>query len=371
VEANGLARRRVLRRLSAAAALGLIQLPISLRSVAAQGRCPEIAGRTLRWIVPYSPGGGYDAYTRLVQPFFEAQLGVRILVSNVAGAGGIVGAKAIAGAAPDGRTLGIINAPGLLTTKLSGVDAPDPASAFTILGRIANIQHVWVTSGSSSLQSIEDVFAKAETDPILFALTDLGGTPFISAAVGAELLGIEAAFLAGYPGTREQSLALIRGEADVGSVTFESILDRIEAGDLRPILQISVEPIAAHPSLRNVPLLGGQDGLAARRAAALGRNAARIAAQARALCEMTGAGRLIVGPKGLDPALAGCLRETLRAVVSDPTFQATAGAAQRSLDYAPGDEAEASIAAAAGEASSFIPILRRSIEKLRQSPVEQ
>ena len=366
MEADGLARRRVLRRLSAAATLGLIQLPVGVRSVAAQGRCPEITGRTLRWIVPYSPGGGYDTYTRLVQPFFEAQLGVEILVSNVTGAGGIVGSKAIAGAAPDGRTLGIINAPGLLTSRLSGVDAPDPASAFTILGRLANIQHVWVTSATSSLESIEDVFAKAEAGPILFALTDVGGTPFISAAVGAELLGIEATFLAGYPGTREQSLALIRGKRTSDRSPSSRFSDRIEAGDLRPILQISVEPIAAHPSLRNVPLLGGPDGIAARRAAALGRDAGKIAAQARALSEMTGAGRLIVGPKGLDPALVGCLRETLRAVVSDPAFQATAGTAQRSLDYAPGGEAEASIAAATGEASSFIPILRRSIEKIRQ-----
>jgi tripartite-type tricarboxylate transporter receptor subunit TctC len=365
VEGNGLARRRLLGRLSAAA-LGLIQLLNGGRPAVARSRCPPLAGRTIRFIVPYSAGGGYDTYARLLVPFLDAELDAQILVSNMTGAGGIVGSKAIAEAAPDGRTLGIINAPGLLMAELSGTDAPDPAQAFTILGRIANIQHVWVTSGTSPLKSIEDLFAKAEAGPILFALTDVGGTPFISAAVGAELLGIEAAFLAGYPGTREQSLALIRGEADVGSVTFESILDRIEAGDLRPILQISLEPIAAHPSLRGVPWLGGPDGLAARRAAALGRDAERIAAQASALCQMTGAGRLIVGPKGLQRGLAGCLPEALRAAVSDPMFQVAAEAAQRSVDYAPADEAEASIAAAAREADSFIPILRRSIEEIRQ-----
>jgi Tripartite tricarboxylate transporter family receptor len=284
----------------------------------------------------------------------------------VAGAGGIVGSKAIARAAPDGRTLGIINAPGLLMARLSGVDAPGPTEAFTILARIGRIQHVWLTAGSSSFRSIDDVLAKAETGPILFAVTDVGGNPFVAAAIGADLIGIEAEFLAGYPGTREQSLALMRAEADVGSAPFESVLDRIETGDLRPVLQISDEPIADHPSLRDVPLLGGKNGVAARRASALGRDVGRVTTEAAALDEITGAGRLIVGPKGLEPALAGCLVETMRAVAGDPAFEAAAGAAQRTLDFAPGPQAEAAIAAAVRDADDFIPILRRSIDKVRR-----
>jgi hypothetical protein len=158
----------------------------------------------------------------------------------------------------------------------------------------------------------------------------------------------------------------VEAEWDVGSAPFESVLDRIETGDLRPILQISGEPIADHPSLRGVPLLGGRNGVAARRAKALGRDVGRVTTEAAALDEITGAGRLVVGPKGLEPALVGCLVETLSAVAGDPAFEAAAGAAQRTLDFAPGPQAEAAIAAAARDADDFIPILRRSIDKVRR-----
>ena len=65
----------------------------------ATGACPSLAGRRLRWVVPNAAGGGYDTESRLLQPLLSRRLGADIVIDNQAGAGGLVGARAIAGRA--------------------------------------------------------------------------------------------------------------------------------------------------------------------------------------------------------------------------------------------------------------------------------
>ena len=60
------------------------------------GECAALPGRRLRWIVPNAPGGGYDTETRLLEPFLERRIAVDIVIDNQPGAGGMIGARAIA-----------------------------------------------------------------------------------------------------------------------------------------------------------------------------------------------------------------------------------------------------------------------------------
>src|SRR5262245_49981844 len=107
-------RRAVLVGLGSAAAVVAAGRLMRSSPPAASGKCAALAGKQVRWIVPNAPGGGYDAEARLIEPFFEQQIGAEIAIENEAGAGGIVGARAIAMAPPDGLTIGSIGAPGLL-----------------------------------------------------------------------------------------------------------------------------------------------------------------------------------------------------------------------------------------------------------------
>ena len=91
--------------------------------------CQVMRNQKLRWIVPYSPGGGFDVYSRLIAPQLATKIGAAISVENFPGAGGSLGSRRIQRAQPDGRTLGLINAPGLLTAALTGAtQAPNPVS---------------------------------------------------------------------------------------------------------------------------------------------------------------------------------------------------------------------------------------------------
>ncbi|MGI6553519.1 MAG: hypothetical protein ACOX37_11135 [Bacillota bacterium] len=80
---------------------------------------PFYEGQVIRFIVPYSAGGGFDQYARQMQPFLQELLpGSTIVVENVAGAGALRGMNELYNAKPDGTTIGIINGSGLAMSQL-------------------------------------------------------------------------------------------------------------------------------------------------------------------------------------------------------------------------------------------------------------
>jgi tripartite-type tricarboxylate transporter receptor subunit TctC len=336
------------------------------RPASAAGGCPEVAGRTARWIVPYASGGGYDVLSRLIGPYLEARLGAEIAVENVSGAGGLVGAKALRDAAPDGLTLGIVNAPGLLAAKLLGEPgAPDLGKDLVPLGRLARNHHVWVTGAASAYGGIDDVLAAAADRQPVFAVSEVGGTPFISASVGAAVLELDAGLVAGYPGSREMVLSLLRGETDIASLQFDSAVGQIEAGELRPLLQVSDAPVADHASLSAVPVLGGPDGIAAKRATQLGKDPQEAALRADTLAAFIGAGRVVAVPAGLPTGLSACLETGLLEALADPGFREAAAKAQQAVEPAGRGETQATLDAAAAGFPLLEPILDASLKKVR------
>ena len=329
--------------------------------------CPKVAGKKIRWVVPHSSGGGYDTISRIIAPFYKRALGTEIFVENITGAGGIVGAKTISEAKPDGLTIGILNGSGLMALALAGdKNAPNPEKDFTILGRVARSRHVWLTGKHSPFQTIEDVLKEAEKRPMVFGIRDVGSVNFISITITSNFLGINSEVIAGYSGSRQGTLAALRGDVDIVSYNFESILAQIENGDVRPLLQISDEQISSHSSLVSVPLLGGETGLAALRAAELGRDKKEAIKGAKALSKLIGAGRLIVAPLGLDKDLSACLERELIETLNAQDFKAAAAKANRSLDIARADTAKSDLKVVTQTMNKFAPILQEAIKKARR-----
>jgi len=336
------------------------------RSAEREEGCPGVAGETISWIVPYSPGGGYDVLSRILEPFLEKAIGAQIVVQNRPGAGGLVGVRTIRDADPDGRTLGIVNGTGLLVVALQE-EAPeiDPLRDLTILARLAVSAPVLVTGGDSPWRTIDDVLAGSRDRPLLFGMTDLSSSGFSLMSVASGLLGLDVTYVAGYPGSRENGLGLMRGEIDLAGLTFESIRDRVEAGDLRPLLQISGSLTADEPALRDIPVLAGATGLAARRARELGRDPAEAMAQAEALAHLFDAGRLAVAPAGLDPDLAACLRTRLSDVARDSGFLAAAARAQFAVSFEETPEVVAHLETTAEVRRGLATEIRHQMERVR------
>jgi tripartite-type tricarboxylate transporter receptor subunit TctC len=341
--------------------------PLStLAATEVRNPCSQLKGRRIRWIVPYSPGGGYDTYSRLIAPLLEARLNAKIGVENFSGAGGMLGAYQVFEARPDGRTVGIMNGSGLLIAWLTEAEKRlNPATDFSILGRVVRSKQVWVVTADSPFRTMSDFFAESERRPIVFAVSGVGGNVFLNAVIGSDILGLNSEIVAGYEGSRESSLAVLRGEVDLTSMPFESALDRIEAGELRPILQIGNAPISDHPSLTSVRFLGGEDGVAAGRAAETGKYVPGAVSRAGAMVALFDAGVLVVAPPGMKDPLLACLRQAVFDTLGSAEFHAAAKQAKRSIEVTSGSEAQAELEVIALKAETFREVVRKAIEASR------
>ena len=300
----------------------------------------------------------------MLEPFLEAALGAELVVENVPGAGGILGARTIASAPPDGLTIGIVGAPGLLLAAMTGrTEAPDPAAGLSILGRIGRSWHVWASAPRSGLDSMAAVIAAGRSRRLVFAINEVGSANFASITVTAKLLGLDVNLVAGFGGTRAATMAALRGDVDMVCFDFETLRDLIDAGELRPVLQISTSAIATHPALAGVPVLGGPAGEALRAARAGGRDEAGTITLAGALFDLMGSGRLIAAPPALPPATYACLSQ---AVFDTLHSDAVRAAAPRTLDVASGPDALAAVRAAAESAPRLLPVVTDALRQVRQ-----
>ena len=337
----------------------------------AVAECLKPANANIRWIVPTKPGGGYDAWSRLLQPFLEKQLETLIKIENRIGAGGLIGAMAISNAPADGTTMGIINAPGLLAANLMAESpAPDPATDFTVVGRVATTHVVMFTGRDSGIANIDELIRISNDRPILVGVHDIGSSIFIALPVTATLIGLNYELVTGYIGNMARTMAALRGEVDILFQNFDSARRYVEAGELVPLLQIT-DPSSRNltetstKQLASVPVLGGEQGMASLRAASVGKTRLEADQQARALDSIFAVGRLIVAPPGLPEPVAECLRSSLADVLENPEFQFAAQRAGLGIDYKGPNAVQADFSLANRELVNFRVEITSAIERTR------
>jgi tripartite-type tricarboxylate transporter receptor subunit TctC len=293
------------------------------------------------------------------------------MIENRPEAGGIVGARAIRDAAPDGRTLGIINASGLLAANaVEAGTAPDPASDFTILASIVS-NHVVLFSGrDSGIADVADLLRVAQSRPIVAGVREAGSSSFYALPIAAALLGFDYALVTGYVGSAARTLAVMRGEVDVVVAHLDSVQGQVRDGELVPLLQLTTVPASAVPgsaaSTLDVPRLAGPDGLARQRATATGRAPEQAEEEAAALAALVGAGRLAVAPSGLPQALAACLDATLGAILASTELRAAAERAQLGIAPLNGRAAQVEVLEGAHALARFDTLIRAAVEQARQ-----
>ena len=334
--------------------------------------CPGPGSGTIHWIVPSKPGGGYDAYSRLLQPFLEQSLQTRILMVNRFEAGGIVGAMTIRDAVPDGRTLGIINAPGLLAAHLAGnAPVPHPGSDFTIIARVAMTHVVMLTGRDSGFSNMDELMRSARSRPVLAGVRDAGSSNFIALPVVASLIGMNFELVTGYVGNAARTMAALRGEIDIVLHNFDSARRYIESGELVPLLQVA-DPGArdldsdARQLLAGVPVLGGDAGYAVSRVGDTGKTIALVKREAAALANIYAAGGLVVAPRNLPETAFTCLSTALENILNSDVLIDAAGRARLSIEYqAPGAIVD-DLATAMRELKQFKPLIMSAIEQARQ-----
>jgi len=336
---------------------------------AASADCSALSGQVINWIVPTQPGGGYDSYSRLIGPFLEQRLDAQVVIENRAEAGGIVAAMAVRDALPDGKTMGIINASGLLAAGLMpDSPAPHPLVDFTILARVVSNRMFLFTGAGSGIADIHELLKRSAERPVVVGVRDAGSASFFAIPIVAALLGLNYDVVTGYVGSSSRVLAAMRGEVDVIMQNFDSVRRYVDSGELRPLLQISSPASGSQEPLppNSVPRLGGPDGLATQVIKKSGKTARQAELETLALSGIISAGRLIVAPVGLAASIEACLQSSVLEVLQSEELKDAAALMGLVIEPADAIKARADLQASQHLVADFAPLVRSAIEQARQ-----
>lgn len=303
-------------------------------------------GKNIDFIVPYSPGGGFDTYARLLTPVIQKHIpGVTVVVRNVPGAGSVIGTNTLYFAKPDGLTIGIINVPGMVFNQVGESEGVKfDLEKFSWLARVTSEAHILTVGSQGEIKSLEDLKNTKKT--IKLGLTGVGSDDYFGAIVLFNALGIPMKPIAGYGGQAEASLAVMRGEVDGTQSTYSSIRSLIESKEVVPILQLANEKDMIEGIPNAIDILEGKDrDLVA------------------AITNIFALDRSIAATPGIPEDRLKVLRDAIYNSLNDPEFLATCERAKRPVSALEGSAVEELIKGTMSQAGEMKTILMDVFQK--------
>lgn len=222
-------------------------LVVSLPSVAQEQR---YANRPIQLIVPFSPGGGTDFAARVIGPRLTDALGQPVVVQNVTGASGNIGAERVARSAPDGYTLLLGSSPNAVAMSLFTKVSYDFVRDFVAVTLIGSNSQILVVNPVVPVKSIGELIKLAKQRPGLLTYGSAGAGA--ASHLGGELLGISEKVKlthVPYKGASVALIAVIGGEVDMAFVTVSSARPHIISKRLKPIAVASPKRSVVAPEV--------------------------------------------------------------------------------------------------------------------------
>lgn len=282
-------------------------------------------GKTLRILVGFSPGGGYDTYTRYIARYIGKYIpgNPTPVVQNMPGAGSLITANYVfKRAKPDGRTMGVWS-PALIFAKAMGDEKvriePDQ---YEYIGTPTSDSVACALMAGSGLKTLDDVVQSGRevtmggtrapgntTDPFLFLNKELG-TRFKS--------------IPGYGGTAKIRLAMESGEVDGACWTWESMRvtarGMLDAPPDKRMIPFIITRRYDEPEVKDIPLFSE---------VLKGENLAAF----NAWNGQNRITRVYTLPPGTPRDRVAILQKAYKAVMEDPAFLAETKKAKLNIDY--------------------------------------
>jgi tripartite-type tricarboxylate transporter receptor subunit TctC len=312
--------------------LGLAALAGAVPAVA---QPPFFEGKTIRIVVGFTAGGGFDTYSRAIARHLGRHLPgtPAVIVENMPGAASLIAANhAYKVARPDGLTIVNFHGNQVVGQVLERAGVEFDARKFAWVGVPMRDTAACALTRASGVSRLEQW--RAARTPVKLGGIGPGDTTHDVARVLQAALGLPIHLVRGYKGTADIRLAAEAGEVAGGCWQWESIKvtwrKALEAGEIAIVLQIAPTP---HRELPQVPL------------------ASSLAAteEARELLKAgivvpTAISRLYALPPGTPADRVQALRTAFRETLSDPEFVADARRAKLDVDPIGGDEVERLVA---------------------------
>ena len=204
-------------------------------------------------VVTYPPGGGADAMARLIAPKLGEALGQTVIVENKPGAGGQIGAAAVAKAAPDGHTLMLDASSFAVNPSLYPRLPYDTEKAFRAIGVIALFPNVVLVNAQFPAKNVAELTAaaRAKKDGVSFASSGNGSAQHLAGALFESAAKVEMVHVP-YKGGGPALNDVIGGQVPLFFGNLASTLQHIQSGKLRALAVTSGKRT---PILPDVPTL--------------------------------------------------------------------------------------------------------------------
>jgi tripartite-type tricarboxylate transporter receptor subunit TctC len=207
--------------------------------------------KPVKWVVPFPPAGAMDTIARTLGEHMGRKLGQTFVIENRPGAGGNIGADAVARSAPDGYTMMIV-ANGMAVNKfLYAKLSYDPVKDFAPVSLLAVVPNVLVANAAhTKAATVTDVIAQAKARPgkVTFASAGNGTSIHLAGELFASMAQVDMLHVP-YKGSGPAVTDLLGGQVDYMFDSITSAAPHIRSGKLRAIGVTTLKRSSALPEV--------------------------------------------------------------------------------------------------------------------------
>lgn len=302
-------------------------------------------GKVINYIVATKPGGGYDAYARVIGKYMQKYIpGSTVIVKNLPGAGHIIGANETYLAKSDGLTIGTFNT-GLIYSQIVGFPGVKfDLAKYSWIGKASSETRVLIVGNNTPFKTIKDILDSKE--PIKMAASGVGTAAYNDVLITAAATGANFKVIPGYGG-REGEMAMLRGEV-VGQIgSYIGLAAFIKAKECRVLLQIAAKK---HRDLKDIPLASELK---------ISEKAKKILAVIDSTAEL---GRLTAGTPNIPAARLQVLRDAYRKALADPGLLKEAAKMDMDIDPSYGEDVAKLVRSAINQPPENMELLKKIIK---------
>ncbi len=303
-------------------------------------------GTTVRLIVGYAPGGGYDSYARMIAPDLQSKLDTTVIVENEPGGGGLNALSNLVRQRGDGLNILLLNGEAAVLSALVN----EGAARFDLrnlvyLGRVSYENRTLVARKGTPFEHFAGFLKPAK--PVFFGAGGRINSMGDPASILCDALGIPCKLVTGFQGAADAALALERGEVDA-IVTSESQTAHLV--ESHPLVAVAILSPHKAPLLPDVPSIFDLVKLSPEKSKWL-----------RFRADVADFGRTLVVPSDTPANRVTVLEKAVASVLSDPTLQAEGARTNRPIAYASAAECRRIVDGILGKVD---PQERATIKKL-------
>ena len=261
---------------------------------AATALAQSYPSKPVRLIVPYAAGGPADLLTREIAKGFQDAIAQPVIVDPRPGGGSMIGADAVAKAAPDGYTLLVSTAASLIVSPAMEAHARYELKDFAPIAMVAYVPNLISAHPSVPVSNVRELIAYAKANPgkLAYGSAGNGSGPHVAGELFKSMAGVDLVHVP-YKGAAPAVIDMLAGQIQLGFVNISAVLPYVRSGKLKAIAITTLKRSGALPDLPTVDEQGlkGYD---------------------------TGSWYGLHAPAGTPRAIVDSVYETMRKVMADP-----------------------------------------------------